>query len=336
MAYSGTQYGDISPRIGIVAVADMLAYAKSKLVLEKFGKVYSIPKNKGLILRFRRPVPFAVADTTLTEGVTPAPQTLEYEDVETSIAQYGAWVAFTDVIQDVHEDPNLKIMSELCGKQAGDTKEAILWGVLRAGTAVIYSGTATSRATVGAPLAYEDIAGAIREMKANHADKITKVLGAGTGIATEPVQAAYVLVGHTDTEFDWRSMDTFISAEKYASGKVIDENEIGSVGQVRIILTPHLEPFFGAGLATASAPGVLANTNGFVDVYASVLLAQDCFAVTPLAGMNSATMAVTNPKMGTPGDELGQRGSVAWKMWYAAKILNDNWMIRFEHAVTAL
>jgi N4-gp56 family major capsid protein len=331
--YSGTQYGDISPRVGVVAVAEMLAIAQSILVLEKMGKTYALPKNKGLILRWRRPVPFAVADTTLTEGVTPAPQILEYEDLEVQIAQYGAWVAFTDVIQDTHEDPNLKVMSELCGKQAGDTKEAIIWGVIRAGTAVIYSGVATSRATVTAPLAYEDIASSIRELKANHAKKITKVLKAGTGIATEPVQAAYVLVSHTDTEFDFRNMDTFISAEKYGSGSVIDPNEIGSVGQVRIILSPHLEPFYGAGSATIT--GVLNNGTN-VDVYCSVILAEDAFAVTPLAGMTSAAMAVTNPKMGTPGDELGQRGSVAWKMWYAAKILNDNWMVRLEHAVTAL
>jgi N4-gp56 family major capsid protein len=81
MAYSGTQYGDISPRVGIVAVANMLAYADEQIVLDKFAKIEAVPKNKGLVVRFRRPVPFEVNPLALVEGVTPAPQALEYEDV---------------------------------------------------------------------------------------------------------------------------------------------------------------------------------------------------------------------------------------------------------------
>jgi N4-gp56 family major capsid protein len=334
MTYSTMNFGDISPRVGIHAVAEMLAYAQPILILEKMGKSYPFPKNKGLIMRWRRPVPFDVVDTQLTEGVTPAPQILEYEDLEVTIAQYGAWVTFTDVIQDMHEDPNLQVITKLLGEQAGSTKEAIIWGVLCAGTNVYYSGTATSRATVTAPLIADDIAAAVSDFKANHAKKITSVLKAGSGEGTEPVQAAFVLLSHTDTEWDWRKMDGFISAERYGSGSVINEHEIGMVNQVRIVLTPHLEPKFGAG--STSITGVRNNGTN-VDVYCSVILAQDAFGVIPLQGSSSVALTVTNPKMGaTYEDPLGQRGFVAWKFWYAAKILNDNWMARLEHAVTSL
>lgn len=334
MSFSGMRYNDISPRIGIYAVAKMLAHAAPVLVLEKFAKVEALPKNKGLTIKWRRPVPFDVNPVALTEGVTPTPQILEYEDVTSVISQYGAWVPFTDVIKDTHEDPVLNNISELCGEQAASTKEAILWGVLRAGTAVIYSGTATSRATVLAPIDEAELRLAARELKANHAKPITKMLAASEKIATEPVQGGYVAFGHTNLNDDLRDLNGFVSIEKYASGSPLDVNEVGKFEHIRFILSPQLEPFFGAGSATTT--GVL-NTNSAVDVYPIVVIAADAYATTPLRGMESVEMGILNPKMaGSYEDPLGQRGMVAWKMWYVATRLNESWMIRIECACSAL
>jgi N4-gp56 family major capsid protein len=334
MSFSGTQYGDISPRVGIFAVANFLANAEPQLVLEKFAMVTDVPKNKGLAIKFRRPVVFDVSTVSLTEGVTPAPQVLEYEDVTVNLAQYGAWVPFTDVIADTHEDPNLRAMTEECGKQAASTKEAILWGVLRGGTSVIYSGTANSRGTVNAPLDEDDLRSSVRELKANHCKKITKRLSASPNIATEPVNAAYIAVGHTNLEADVRDLSGFVPVEKYSNFNPVSEHEIGKVEEIRIILTPHLEPFFGQGSGTTT--GVL-NNGANVDVYPLIVFGQDAYGVTPLKGGSSANIAVKNPKMGESyEDPLGQRGFVSWKMWFAAVRLNEQWMTRIECAASAL
>lgn len=334
MAFSGTQYGDISPRVGIIAIAEMLAYADTQIVLDKFAKIEAVPKNKGLQIKFRRPVPFEVNPTALVEGVTPAPQALEYEDVNTSLAQYGAWVPFTDVIADTHEDPNLMVMNELCGKQAAEVKELITWNEIRGGTQVFYTGSATSRATVTATPVIDNIRAVVRQLKRNHCKKITKVLKASTNIATEPVNASYVAVCHTDTESEWRAMSTFVPTEKYASGAPLHANEIGKVEELRIILSPMLEPYLGAGSTTIA--GVLNNGTN-VNVYPVIIFGEDAYAVTPLRGMDSAMMAVKNPKMGESSeDPLGQRGFVAWKIWFSAVRLNEQWMARLEIAVRSL
>ena len=334
MSFSGAQYGDISPRVGIVAVAEMLAYADTQIILDKFAKVEAVPKNKGLQIRFRRPVPFEVNPTQLVEGVTPAPQALEYEDVSTSLAQYGAWVPFTDVIADTHEDPNLRVMTELCGKQAAEIKELITWNEISGGTQVFYTGSANSRATVTATPTIDNIRAVVRQLKRNHCKKLTKMLKASTSIATEPVNASYVAVAHTDTESEWRGMSTFVPTEKYASGSVLHANEIGKVEEVRIILSPMLEPFVGAGSGTIT--GVLNNGTN-VNVYPVIIFGEDAFAVTPLRGMDSANIAVKNPKMGESyEDPLGQRGFVAWKIWFSAVRLNEQWMARLEIAVRSL
>jgi N4-gp56 family major capsid protein len=334
MSFSGTQYGDISPRVGIHAVAKFLAHAQNMLVLEKFAVNEPLPKNKGLTIKWRRAVPFDVVANALTEGVTPTPQILEYEDVSTTISQYGAWVPFTDVIQDTHEDPNLQKMTELCAQQAAAIKESIIWSALRAGTSVIYSGSATTRATVLAPLDENDLRLVQRELKGNHAMHITKMIGASDKISTEPVAPAFLAFSHTNLEQDLRDLTGFTVREKYASYQPVSDYEIGKFEDIRFILTPHLEPFFGAGSATTT--GVL-NTNSAVDVYPLIIVGADAYATTALKGMEAVNIAVKNPKMGDSyEDPLGQRGFVAWKMWYVATRLNESWMIRVECAVSAL
>ncbi len=334
MSFSGTQYGDISPRVGIHAVAKFLANAQNMLTLEKFAVNEPLPKNKGLNIKWRRAVPFDVSATALTEGVTPTPQILEYEDVSAVISQYGAWVPFTDVIQDIHEDPNLAKMTELCSEQAAAIKESLIWSNIRAGTSVIYSGVATSRLTVLAPLDENDLRLVQRELKANHARHVTKMIGASDKISTEPVAPAFLAFGHTNLEADLRDLTGFTVREKYASYAPVSDYEIGKFEDIRFILTPHLEPFFGAGSATVT--GVL-NTSARVDVYPLVVVGQDAYGVTALKGMESINIAVKNPKMGDSyEDPLGQRGFVAWKMWYVCTRLNESWMIRVECAVTAL
>ncbi len=335
MSFTGTTYGDISPRVGLFAVAKMLATAKNQLVLERTAMVQAVPKNRGLLVKFRRPIKFAASTTPLTEGVTPAPNILAYEDVSCVLQQYGSWVPFTDVIMDTHEDPNLSVISEQCGEQAALIKERVMWGILRGGTNVNYTGGVSARADVDVPLDLDDIRAAVRNLKNNHAMKITKVLKASTSIATQPVNASYIAYAHTNLEADFRDMTSFIPVQNYSSGagSAINEFELGSVEEVRIILTNHLEPFYGAG--SIDIAGVLNNGTN-VDVYPVVIIGQDAYGVTPLAG-GAVQMSVLNPKMGRDSvDPLGQRGHVAWKMWFAAVRLNEQWMIRLETAATAL
>lgn len=334
MSFSGVHYGDLSPRVGLFAVANFLAHAQPQLLLEKFAQVQAMPKNTGQVLKWRRLVPFDAAMEQLTEGVTPSPTGITYEDVSSVIAQYGSWVPFTDVLLDTHEDDNLKQMTIAAGEQAALTKERILWNVLVGGTNVIYSGTATQRSGVIAPIALGDLRLAQRTLKVAMAKPITKMLDASVKIATQPVAPAYVGLGHTNLEQDFRAISGFVPRENYSNTSLIHPLEIGKVEDLRIVLAPHFTYFAGAGGAVAS--GVL-RTGGKADVYPLVILGQDAFAATPLKGMDSARVAVKNPKMGESyEDPLGQRGFLAWKMWYSAARLNEAWMVRIEAAASDL
>lgn len=330
MSFGTMTYGDISPRVGLYAVANFLAHAEPVLVLERFAKVEQLPKNKGQVIKWRRFVPFAINTTALVEGVTPAPNQLQYEDVTTMVNQYGGWVSFTDVILDTHEDPNLQKISMGLGEQAAATKEALIWEELIGGTAVLYSGAATSRSTVEDVVQAADLVAAQRFLKANRAKHITRMLKASQMIATEPVAPAFVAFGHSNLEPDLRALPEFVVREKYANVQTISDYEIGKFQDIRFILSPQLTPFWGAG---GNPTGVLSRDGVAADVYPIVIVGQDAFGVVPLRGMDSATVTIQNPKA-TYEDPLAQRGFASWKMWYVAVRLNEEWMVRLEVAAS--
>lgn len=332
MSFGITTYGDITPRVGMYAVANFLEHALPVLVLEKFAKVEMLPKGNGQIVKFRRFIPFEINTTALVEGVTPAPNMLQYEDVSAVISQYGAWVNFTDVILDTSEDPNLQKITAGLGEQAAAVKEQILWAELIGGTNVIYSGAATSRPTVEAPISAAELIQATRYLKAAKARPITKMLKAGTGVATEPVAAAYVGFGHTNQEPDLRALTNFTPTEKYAQTTLLSDYEVGKHQDIRFILSPDFGPFYGAGSGTIT--GVLSRDGDNVDVYPLVVLGQDAFGAVALRGANSVSVIVKNPTA-TYEDPLAQRGFASWKMWYVAMRLNEEWMVRIESAVSA-
>lgn len=334
MANVGVTYGDISPRVGIFAVSNFLVHAFPMLILERFAQVQAVPKNTGQTIKWRRPVPFEVSTEQLVEGVTPSPLGLTYEDVTANLAQYGAVISFTDVVADTHEDDNLKTMTMLAGEQAALTKERILWNTMVGGTNVIYTGAATSRATVQAVIDLADLRLIQRTLKVALAKPITRMIDASEKIATQPVAGGFVAIGHSNMEQDFRALTGFVPREQYSATKLLHEYEIGKIEDLRIILAPHVTYFAGAGAAIGS--GVL-TTNGNADVYPLVVFGQDAFAATPLKGMDSARIVVKNPQMGaSETDPLGQRGYVAWKMWYSACRLNEAWIVRLEAAVSAL
>lgn len=335
MPFSGIQYADLGVRIGLYAVATFLAHAQPMLGLDRFAQMVEVPKNKGQQIVWRRLVPFNASMEQLVEGITPSPTGVVYENVSSQLAQYGAWIPFSDILVETHEDENIKQFTIGAAEQAALTKERILWATLIAGTNVIYSGAATSRATVQAPLDLGDLQLATRALKVAMAKPITKIITASDKIATQPVAPGYVGIGHTNLEQDLRAVSGFVPRENYSdSTKILHEMEIGKVQDIRFILLPHLPYFAGAGSTTTT--GVLF-TGANVDVYPLVIFGENAFATTALKGMSAANVWVKLPEGGKSyEDPVGQRGFVAWKMWYSGVRLNEAWMIRLESAASAL
>ena len=331
---SGSLYGDINQRTAAWAATEMLEHARPIIVLSDYAQSKPMPANKAEQVKFRRPVPYVVSTTQLTEGVTPTSHKTKYVDVAVTMGQYGDLAEITDRVADMSEDPVLRDMSVLSGEQAAETIEMVTWGVIKGGTNVIYGASAdTSRSDVNDPITLTVQRSATRFLKAQRGRKITSKMGSTVQYGTEPVDAAYLGFGHTDLESDIRDMTGFVPVEKYGSMKPLPY-EVGKVEDVRYILTPLLDPFAAAGSATLN--GMVADDSTNVDVYPIVIIAKEAYGCVPLRGKGAIHPTVINPGTVDKSDPLGQRGYVGWKTWFAAVVLNQAWMVRLEVGATDL
>jgi len=331
---SGSVYGDINQRTAAWAATEMLEHARPIIVLSDYGQSKPMPKNKAEQVKFRRPVPYAVSTTQLTEGVTPSSHKTSYVDVPATMGQYGDLAEITDRVDDMSEDPVLKDMSMLSGEQAAETIEMVTWGVIKGGTNVVYASAAdTVRTDVDAVISLGAQRTATRFLKAQRGRKITSKMSSSVQYGAEAVDAAYLAFGHTDLDSDVRDIPGFVPVEKYGSMKALPY-EVGKVEDVRYILTPLLEPFTDAG-ATASGTG-LVTSGTLVDVYPVVIIAKEAYGLVPLRGAGAIHPTVLNPGTPSKSDPLGQRGFVGWKTWFVCVVLNQAWIVRLEVGASAL
>jgi N4-gp56 family major capsid protein len=333
-------YGDISQRTAAWAATEMLKHAEPVNILSQFGVTKPIPRNKAETVKFRRPIPFAPATTPLQEGVTPSAGTIRYEDVTVTLLQFGDVKVITDKVQDLAEDPVLSDASMLAGEQSGATLEQIIYGVVKGGTSVFYT-NGSSRSAVNTPISLAKQRKVTRYLKRMKARKFTRILSGSVNIGTRPVEAAYIAVCHTDLESDVRNLAGFLSVAEYGQRQPICEQEIGSVEDVRYIMSPDLDAWFDAG---GDATTVAVSTGGTkADVYPILYFGMEAYGLTPLknAKINGKSNQAITPTVIQPGtisasDPLGQRGYVGWKAWFNAVRLNETWMARLESAASAL
>lgn len=329
-----TVYGDISPRTAAYAQKELLRRGLPYLVLEKFGQANSIPANSTKVTKFRRYNALPNTPQALAEGVTPAGSQLSHTDITATLVQYGDKVTITDVIEDTHEDPVLQEAVKLLGEQAAQMVEKMRFGVLKAGTNVIYANGA-SRSAVNTPLALPMVRRAVRTLKRQNARFITSIVRSTPDYGTEAVAPGFVALIHPDCANDVRNLvDTngksvFTPAEKYGSLSPW-ENELGKAEDVRFVESTIFESWPDAGGTTST---MISTTGTNADVYPILFVARDAYGITALKGMFAITPMVVNPKP-SDSDPLAQRGHAGWKTMQTAQILNDAWMVRLEVAAT--
>lgn len=338
------QYGDISPRTAAYVMKQLLERAQPYMVLERFGQNYPIPTNNTKTAKFRRYflqgatgsagqsgsnyyVPLAL--TPLVEGVTPSGNRLASQDYTVQLSQYGDFVTISDVVQDTHEDPVLQQATQIMSEQAALTIETIRYNILKAGTNVYYA-NGTSRGAVNTPITTDIQRRITTALLRQQAKPIQQAVASSANFRTEPIEAAFIALVHPDLETDIRSMNGFVNTKQYGTVTPF-ENEIGSVERVRYLSSTIFAPWVDAG----GAKGLMRSTSGTnADVYPILYLARDAYGIVPLKGKDSLTPMVVNPKP-APGDPLAQRGTVGWKAWQSAVILQDAYLIRAEVAATA-
>ena len=326
---------DIGLRTAGYVAADLLKRAVPALVMQPFLQTKPIPKNSSSTIKFRRYAALSPATADLTEGVTPAASTVTSADYEATLSQIGAWIGITDRVADTHEDPIIKEYSDILAQQAAESVEVRLFNVMKAGTNV-YFANGSARTDVNTPFTKVLQQKVVRGLKRQNAKVITKKLGSTANMETVNVKPSYIAFVHPDLEPTIRALAGFKDVVDYGSMTPYD-TEIGAVDEVRYLTSTIFTSWAdGGGPKAGSGTTMISTSATSADVYPIIFIAADCAAVTPLKGATALTPFVKNPGESREGDQLGQRGWIGWKTYFAALILNQLWMARCEVSVAEL
>lgn len=338
---------------------EVLKHAQPQEVIGRVGVSVkkTIPKNVSETVIFRRWLPKGATANTpntwsadpaahrLNEAETPNGEAITAQDITVSLVEYGVLYRFSNRVEDLYEDDVPKEMRRLTGERMGLLLEMVRWGQIKAGTNVFYPTTATtSRSQIG-DAAGEGINANMlrriaRSLSANLAMKITGVLSASSGIGTQPIEAAFVIVCSSDLEADVRAnLSGFIHVSEYGTRKPIHENELGSWEQFRFVTSPHLTPYLSSGATTGATNTYLSGgvpANGAADVYPFVALSEECYGDVMLRGMDSFKVYARGASEDSKDDPLAQRGYIGAKTYFTAVRLNELQMAVGEVACSVL
>lgn len=326
-----TTYSGVNQRTNVYAASVFLEHAAPQEVFAKFGDTKPMPKNKAEVIKFRRSVPFPKLTVELAEGVTPTARTMQFEDVSATMQEWGDVVECSDRVRELSEDPVVAEASKNLGEQATETIEGVAWGVLKAGTQVGYA-NGTTRLGLTATFSLNRMHLAIRNLNSQRAKMVTEIQAPSVNYGTSAVEAGFICFAHTDMEHDIRAVSGFVPVAKYGSRKPLSQFELGSIENVRFILTVNAEPILAA--TTASTAGMVAVGGAANDVYPLIFIGRGAYAHVPLKGAKAVEMFVHTG--GDKSDPLNQRDVVGAKYWYTCLRLNENWMYRLECLATKL
>jgi N4-gp56 family major capsid protein len=347
-------YGTVASRNLIRAAQGMLEHAQPITVLGDFGTQREMPQNSTDTLVFRRTLPFGAttvgttienssryvgtpditaSNFVLAEGVTPNSNTISFQDVTVQLQQYGVLFKYSSKTEQLYEDDIPGEMVKLTGETLAEVMELVRYGVLKAGSTVVYT-NGSSRSAINSAITLNSIRKAARTLESNRARRVTSRLAPGVNFGTRAVQPAYVVFCHTDAVSDVRNLPGFTRVEEYGSFKPIHDREIGACEDFRFVSSPLLKSFAAAGSSTLN--GMLSVGASNVDVYPFIVIGEDAWGQVALKGMSAIKPVVLKASQTNHANPLGQFGYVGASTWFATVRLNDAWMARIEAGVTAL
>ena len=347
-------YGTVASRNLIRAAQGMLEHAQPITVLGDFGTQREMPQNSTDTLLFRHTLPFGASTTgttientaryvgtpsvtpgafALAEGATPNANTISFQDVSVTLQQYGILFKYSSKAEQMYEDDIPGEMVKLTGETMAEVMELVRYGVLKAGSTVVYT-NGSSRSAVNTAISLNSLRRAARTLESNRARRVTSRLAPGVNFGTRAVQPAYIVFCHTDAVSDVRNLPGFTRVEEYGSYKPIHDREVGACEDFRFISSPLLTSFAASGSSTLN--GMLSVGGSNVDVYPFIVIGEDCWGQVALKGMSAIKPVVLKASQTNHANPLGQFGYVGASTWFASVRLNDAFMARIEAGVTAL
>lgn len=314
-----TSGNDFTPEKAVFYAKAFIKNHQGKLVHGQFGEKLTYPKHSGDVVNIRGLSPYPVKTTPLQEGVTPAPNTMNFYYVEVPVYQYGAFTPITDFASFASRDDVLVRDAEELSSQSGRTIETIDVEALNAGMSVLYAPAMNASGVITAEVNSRDAL--------NNACKfsIEAIFRAVNYLKVQDAELvdgnSYVAIIHPNVEYDVMTNPKFVDIVKYAAVERIFNGEIGKIGKVRFVVSSFAKIFYNSGATKSGSTKY--------DVYSTLVIGKDAYKVLEIEGQGMQTIIKPLGSGGT-ADPLNQRATQGWKTTHGIGITGQTCMVRVE------
>ena len=302
-SFSGTD--DLTPTMKTFYDTELLENHRDQLIFAQLGRKQGLPSRRGRTIEWRKwnTLPLCSA---LTEGVIPSGEKLGMTSINVALAQYGEYVAVTDLLELHALDDVIAGAVEELGAAGGKTHDLLVRNVLKAATNILFADAYSGTTYQSTPANEAGLQSALGSYTCNLTpDMINKaVTNLKVGGAPTFSGNKYVAVVHPHIAYDLRKNPDWLEAHKYAAPEQIFNGEIGELHGVRFIES-NLAPIIkGDGQTYAT--------------YKTMFFGKDAFGVVDPEGSGMETIVKTKEQVGGP---LNQFSTIGTKFEIAAKIL---------------
>ena len=298
----------------------MLIKAATNLVkLNDYATRAKLPKHTGgqTVRFFRRNTADSSQVQPLTEGVTPTQfREIAFTPIDVPLRQYGEVAKITDVLSwtqlfDMLRQ-SIQLMGEDCALQADDiTRNEIVTHVTSAGQARFSQGLANYAALQAAS------ATAGRFVATDALDAMTQLT-----LKRAPTKSGYY-VGIVPPQIarDLMDDDRWVKASQYSAVTQLFKGEVGMLYGIRFVVATN--PFRENG-GTATAQNTYDPTG---NIFTSIFTGTDGYGVVEMTGQSPFSPRTIIVDKADKSDPLNQTITAGWKAYWAAKLLNENYVV---------
>lgn len=219
-----------------------------------------------------------------------------------TIQEHGFFTEFTadSLTFDTDSDLYGHMSREMLTGANQITEDLLQIDLLNAAETIVYTGTATSDATItghGADpsvVTFSDLKKLSITLDDNRTPKNTKIIKGSTMTDTKTINAARVMYIGSELQTTVENMvdglthAAFVPVRQYADASTIMNGEIGSVGDFRIVVVPNMMKWAGAGADATSANLGYSETSGKYDIFPMLVVGSESFATVGLQSSGKA------------------------------------------------
>jgi len=296
--------------------------AKTELRHDFGAQVRNVPMNSGKTVYFTRFSPLALATTALSEAANPSAAEMTAATVSATLADYGNYTVVGSLYSMTSIETGLTEHVEVHGQNAGETIDRLIRTELASGATTMLVSTSTGGAA-GSTTAVStikttdtltglEIRRVVRELKKNKAPKFEGGM--------------YRAIIGPDTAMDLMGNSEWLDAHRYTTADAIERGVVGKLHGVEFVETNDQHLVLSAGFSAAA--------DTVATVFSNFFFGKNAYGVINLGSISAPKIMVKNPGANSTDNPLNQYSTIGWKMPFACKTLNSNWLVNLKTGAT--